>query len=160
MEMVKFIYLDASITERFFKKAINYSRRNKPLILPQIFQFFQQHSEIKLFASSFTLAENFEHMWKSYQATSQEITELSEIFIKKFTITPILEFAIKPNILRWVKKYKLEAKDVIHLTISKNHKLFLLTDDENLLKRGKAIYDKIISEEDLPSLLKSSVNTR
>lgn len=157
MEQQK-IYLDASIAERFFKKVLIDNRKNRPLIPPKIFQFFQQNPETKLFASSFTLAENFEHMWKDYQATPQEITKLTEVFIKKFTITPILEFDIKPEILRWIRKHKLEAKDVIHLSIAKNHQLLLLTDDDDLLDRGKAVYEKIISEEDLPLLFKSSIN--
>lgn len=160
MKMETQIYLDASITERFFKKALIDTRRKISFIPPKIFQFFKQKQEIKLFVSSFTLAENFEHMWKHYQATPQEIINLTDVFLHEFKINPILSFNIKPEILRWVRKYKLEAKDVIHLSIAKDHEIFLLTDDNKLQANGKAIYDKIISEEILPVLFKSSINAR
>lgn len=150
--MKKLIYLDTSIAERFFKKAILSEKQNKPFSLPKIFSYFKNHREIQLFTSSFTLAEIYEHLWKGYQSTSVKIAKLTNIFLYEFRIIPILEFTINPEILRWIRKYKLEAKDIIHLSIAKNKDFILLTDDEDLLNKGKIIYSKIISEEDLPFL--------
>ncbi len=155
MEKIQ-IYLDTSIAERYFKKAVMQEKQNKQFLPPKIFSFFESHKEIQLFISSFTLAEIFEHLWKRYQVKPENISKLSNFFISRFEIIPILEFNIKPDILRWIRKYKLEAKDVIHLSIARSNKLFLLTDDDDLLDRGKAIYDKIISEENLSSFFISN----
>ena len=145
------VYLDTSIVERYFKRAVESRREKKEIILPKIFEHFIYNPEIKLITSVFTFAEIFEHLWKNYKISPSEIAEIAQEFLTRFDIEMIFEFQIKAEILRWVRKYRIEAKDAIHLSIAKERSICLLTADANLLKRGRMIYDFIKSDTDLLS---------
>ena len=147
----KKIYLDTNIIERYFKRSIQARKKKEPLTLPEIFHYFKIHPEIKLFTSIFTFAELFEHLWKVYRISPTEIVELSQGFFEDFNIEMIFEFHIKAEIIRWVRKFRLEAKDVLHLSIARKKKLYLLTADDDLLERGRIIYDLIKSDKELLS---------
>lgn len=155
MEIPDKLYLDTNIVERYFKKAILTRRRKKKFKIPFIFQLLQNR-KVQLFISTFTLAEVFEHLWKIYRATPKETAKLTQKFLHEFNVSLILDFFISSNILRWIRKRKLEAKDVIHLSISISHNLTILSADENFFERGKAIYGDIILDRTLIKRLTSS----
>lgn len=142
------IYLDTNIAERYFKRAVEAMKQHKEIIVPKIFIYFLSRKDLELFISSFTLAEISEHLWKK-DMEPKDISKLISSFLVKFDIFQIFDFSIKGEILRWIRKFKLEAKDVIHLSIARNNNFYLLTDDFYLSSRGKGIYDKIITEKEL-----------
>lgn len=144
----KKLYLDTNIVERYFKNAILASRRKIDFRTPFIFQVLARN-ETRMFISTFTLCELYEHLWKNYKISSEEISKITARFLKSLNVTLILNFSIGGDVLRWIRKKKLEAKDVIHLSISIKNRLPILSADENFVKRGKAIYDQIIFEKEL-----------
>ena len=148
------LYLDTNMSERFFKNAILSKRNRMELKIPKIFEYLTS-LDAELFVSSFSLAEIYEHMWKKYQAKPNEISEITQNFLEKFKIRLVLNFEIKSIILRWIRKRKLEAKDVIHLLIAKNLDIYLLSDDDDFTERAQALYRKIIPEKNLRFFISS-----
>ena len=147
MTQLKF-YLDTNMSERFFKNAIFSKRRKTKLEIPKIFGYLVSINA-ELYVSSFSLAEVYEHMWKSYQAQPHEISEMTQLFLQKFKIKLILDFEISGKILHYVRKRKLEAKDAVHLSIAKNNDIYLLSDDNDFIERARAFYAKLIAEKSL-----------
>ena len=88
-------------------------------------------------------------MWKIYRSTPKETSELTQKFLKEFDIKLILEFHIKAETIRWIRKFKLEAKDTVHLSISKENNLCLLTADIDFVTKGRIIYKEIITDKEI-----------
>ncbi|MEM5843686.1 MAG: PIN domain-containing protein [Candidatus Aenigmatarchaeota archaeon] len=142
IEIEKF-YLDSNIVLRYFKNVINKKK------VPFIIKALTSNNNFKIFVSSWTLAEVFEIMQKEFKLDKSQISNIFKKFLEESKAEIIEEFHLNSSIAGLVKNFGLEAKDALHLSISKRKKLALLTCDKRLAEKGILSYKKIVVPEEL-----------
>lgn len=138
------LYLDSNIVIRYFKN-FAFKKRKIPFILKAL----SSNTNFKLFVSSWTFAEVFEVMRKEFNLNREEILKLYKKFLDEFRVELIEEFQLDSSVMKLVKNFGLEAKDALHLFISKRKNLVLLTTDKKLIERGTLKYEKIVTPEEI-----------
>ncbi|MEM5882742.1 MAG: PIN domain-containing protein [Candidatus Aenigmatarchaeota archaeon] len=137
------LYLDSNILIRYFKNMI--SKRKVPFII----KVLSLNDNFKIFVSSWVLAEVFEVMQKEFKLDKNKISLILKKFLEESKAEIIEEFSLNSSIANLVKNFGLEAKDALHLFISKKEKLTLLTSDKKLAEKGILSYKKILVPEEL-----------
>jgi predicted nucleic acid-binding protein len=135
------IYLDSNIILRYFKNSIR--KKSIPFILKVL------SSNFKVFISSWVLAEVFEVMQKEFNLSQNKIIQIYKKFLNDFKVEVIDELKVDSSIVKLVRNFGLEAKDALHLFISKKRNLALLTTDKKLVEKGFLSYPNIITPEEL-----------
>lgn len=139
------IYLDSNIVIRYFKNLIR--KKNKKL--PFILSLLSSNPSFKLITSSWTFAEVFEVMQKEFNLNPKEISKLYKSFIKDSKAEIINNFQLNSSVMKIVRRNGLEAKDALHLLISKKKNLAFLTADKKLIKKGIEKYQNIVTPEEI-----------
>jgi len=142
IEIEKF-YLDSNIILRYFKNLLR--KKNVPFILKVLSSNFK----FKIFISSWALAEVFEVMQKEFNLNQKEILKLYKKFLNDFKVEIINELQVDSSIIKLVKNFGLEAKDALHLFISKKKNLVFLTSDKKLIEKGVFSYPEIVTPEEI-----------
>ena len=142
------IYLDTNIIYGYFK---HLAERKKTT--PFIITFIETNTDkLQAITSFFTLAEVVESLLKR-GLNRNMVLRFLRIFRRRCKIKMIEKTIITGETLKWTLR-GVSVKDAIQLCIAKNLDAVFLTQDRRLIKIGRNFYQKILSFQELFSLLR------